>query len=376
MNQPGSRHPFQRRTDRPHVRVRSADAAERGRQRGAALGAELPEALDLYLAFFSAAGLGGDTVRERALRTMASIEAWRPDVAAEFEGMAESASLEVWQVAALNARTELLAMARGGRPGECSTLTMTPSPDSGMSPRSPFGVQTWDWTEELNHYWHTQEIEGTPYAYGGITEHGILAKIGINEAGLSVFLNILSHRDDEASAVPVHIVVARLLAECATVAEATEFLSAAPVSGSTALTVMDTTECLCVELTPRGPSVLRPENGYLAHTNHFLDKRAAAGERGLYSPDSEARLDLVRQRAVAYRRAEKPDDLLEFLYSDSGQPHLCAVPEPDAPFGNRWRTLATVILDPGARAAHVMDGNPLERRTRSWREIRPGGQSH
>jgi isopenicillin-N N-acyltransferase like protein len=351
-------------TGRALITIDSSDPFTRGKQRSAALGASLAGGLELYLSLFRTVGIPLETVRSDAERLLDVVAEWSPDLTAEMSGVASDAGVDLWQIVALNARTEVLSKALGTRPGECSTIARVTD--------GAFGVQTWDWHEELDPHWHLQNVTGTPRSYVGLTEDGILSKIGMNDAGVSVFLNILGHVEDEPRGIPVHLLSAAVLANASSVAEAIEILSATTVSTSSALTIMDSSRAVTVELSPAGTVVIRPENGTLAHTNHFLDGRLGAGEKpGLYDPDSQDRLALVHSRLDRYPEPTNVDDVLQFLYSDPGQPGLCCVPDPAAAFGSRWATLATVTMENGKRLMRVADGSPIDARAGEWMVLTP-----
>jgi predicted choloylglycine hydrolase len=362
---------YRRRNDRPHVIVTDADPMERGKQRGMALGEELNGGLLAYMSFFEKAGLSKDAIRSAAMKVLDTVAPWRPRVVQEITGIAASVGVETWLIGALNARTEILALSRNGLPGECSTLAYQPR--SGISEKSnaPFGIQTWDWNQELNDYWHPQSVSGGRYSFVGVTEHGILGKIGINSAGLAVFLNILAHEDDGIGGIPVHILAATVLEEAGSVEEGIELLRQAPLGSSTALTLMDRDGVVSVELSPAGAFLERPREGYLVHTNHFLNSEAKLREKPLYAPDTQNRFELISQRLPAYGTPTQPNHLLEFLFSDPEQAHLCCLPQPDAELGRRWRTLTTILLDPSGMQASILDGSPIEHRSRSWLELKP-----
>jgi isopenicillin-N N-acyltransferase like protein len=343
---------------------------ERGLARGRELRDELAAALDVYLRLFRTGGVDEREARSRALRTVDAIDAWRPRYVEEIEGIAAGAGLETWQVAALNGRTEILSGTRVA--GECSTIAFHPR----AAGTAPFGAQTWDWHEELDPFWHVQEVRGPRYAYAGLAEHGMLAKIGMNSAGLGVFFNILGHCDDAATGVPVHVVAAAVLAEAGTVDEAVELVETAPVSASTALTLIDPDAVVCAELSPVGVATLRPRDGYLVHTNHFLDPLGAEREKpGVYDPDSQQRHALITARTGRDGAPADPTRLLEHLRSGPGEPPLCCVPEPGAVFGERWATLATIVLEPAHRRARILAGSPLDADRRPWIELQPADRA-
>lgn len=336
------------------IRIDSTDAFERGLQRGAATRAAVTEGVEIYLALFAAAGISRETVRASADQAIAATERWSPALVEEMRGTAEACGLELWKIAALNARTEVLSGASGAKPGECSTIV--------NGRENPVAAQTWDWHEELSHCWHLQDVRGNPRRFVGLTEHGILGKIGMNDAGIGIMLNILGHRADRADGVPVHLVCTRILAEAATLDEAVRILETAPVGTSSAITVVSPHAAVTVELSPEGAAVLQPQDDVLLHTNHFLDARLGEGEKlGLYDPDSQLRHDVLADRVAAAPLPTAARDLIPYLVSQPGDAaQLCCVPAPGARLGDRWATLATITLDAGARAMTVSAGSPLD----------------
>ena len=353
---------------RPHVVVADARPRARGVQRGLQLRDSLPDAFELYQRLFRTLGIGERDVRDHARRIADAVAAWDHRYAEEIEGIAAGSGLQTWQLMALNGRTEILSQARSVQP-ECSTVAVAPRSDA------PFGVQTWDWHSELDPYWHTQTVGGTRFGFVGLTEHGVLGKIGMNSAGLGLFFNILGHHADEPGGVPVHVLAAAVLGDAATVDEAVELLRGAPVRTSGAFTLIDTETAACAELSPVGVPVLRPVDGNLPHTNHFLHPTNARGEKpGLYEPDSQDRHALILSRLRANPAPTRADDLLECLHSEPGQPRLCCVPAPDAVFGDRWATLATVLLEPAERTARVLAGSPLQAHDGHWVGL-PAGET-
>lgn len=336
------------------IEIDGADAYGRGLQRGLAIRAALPAGIRTYLALFEVAGVSAARVRVGAEQTIEATRRWCPALVEEMLGTADGAGVELWQIAALNARTEILSSATGAKPGECSTVVNAAGP--------PVGAQTWDWHEELSGHWHLQRVRGTARSFVGLTEHGILSKIGMNDAGIGVMLNILGHQDDRADGVPVHLVSARVLGEASTLAEAIAILESAPVSTSSAITVLSPEAAVIVELSPLGAAVLRPVDGVLVHTNHFLDERLSEGEKpGLYDPDSQLRLNVLLERTALAPLPPSAAALVPYLLSDPDDAaQLCCIPPPGSTLGDRWATLATVTMDAAARTMTVSAGSPVE----------------
>ncbi|MFF8807747.1 C45 family autoproteolytic acyltransferase/hydolase [Streptomyces omiyaensis] len=360
---------FPRPERRLHVAVDAADPRERGRLRGAGIAEGLRTALDVYDRLFALAEIPGAVVRDDARRALDAVDAFRPALREQIEGIAEGAGVEPWRVAALNARTEILARGRAVPPGECSTVVRrVPAPGGGAT---HLGVQTWDWHVELGGSWHTVDSAGGAHRYVGLTEHGILAKIGVNSAGLALHFNILGHRDDRVGGLPVHVLAALVLEEADDAAHAVELVRSAPLASSGSFLLFDEERAVLLDLSPEGVfEVPRAADGTHLRTNHFLSPRPARHEKTwLYQPDSGERYAFLRDR-LGRSPAEGRDDLIRLLVTGPGEPPVTCVPDPEAPLGRRWASLATVLLDPAERVARILDGTPAEHADRPWYALR------
>ncbi|WP_067184327.1 C45 family autoproteolytic acyltransferase/hydolase [Microtetraspora niveoalba] len=380
-------------TSRTHLLVEETDPRRRGHERGRRLAPEIARGWRTYSQLFEvAAAARGVTldVPALALRTLAATRAWAPELAAEIEGVADGAGVPLWVAAALNARTEILAVAGTPRAGECSTVVR-------VGDRT-LGGQTWDWHEELADGWHVQTVRGDEVAFTGITEHGILAKIGLNEAGVGVLFNILGHVDDGADGVPVHLVARRVLGGARSYAEAVAILTAAPVSASTVVTVVTADRAACVELSPAGAAVIPPGPvtpegphgsddqggsdgvggsdgaGWLVHTNHFVAPALAEGEfRGRAEPETYDRERLLAGRIRDGHPFDDAGDLAALLTAHPGDgAEVCCHAPADGRLGTRWASLATIVVEPGAGRLMLHDGTPCSARPSTWTTVTPG----
>ncbi|MFF2927844.1 C45 family autoproteolytic acyltransferase/hydrolase [Streptomyces celluloflavus] len=357
---------------RRHIEVAGADPHERGVARGARLRDGIPAAIEVYDRLFALGGITPAQVREDAERALDAIGRFRAGARAEIEGIARGSGTEPWRIAALNARTEVLARSATVPPGECTTIVRHLAGDSGSAPRT-FGVQTWDWHIELSALWHTLDTRGGRYGYVGLTEDGILGKIGVNSAGLALHFNILGHTRDGIGGIPMHVLAAIVLEEAGGVAEAAEIIRAAPLASSGSFALFDATEAVLLDLSPVGVFAMRPEHGTLLRTNHFLTPEPAADEKSwLYQPDSGERYDFVRARLARTGPPATPDELAACLVTGAGEPPVTCVPDLDQPLGQRWASLATVTLEPATRTARVLDGTPADIGTRDWRVLTAG----
>jgi isopenicillin-N N-acyltransferase-like protein len=338
----------------------------RGLEFGARWQSSVAATFDGYAALFRACGATDAQVRDWGSRALAAADAWAPTLAAEMAGVASGACLAPWQVAAVNARTEILAALRVTGEGECSTAVVLP-PDGG----APRTVQTWDWHDHLRDVpvlWSYQPCPG--HAVRTFTEFGVLGKIGVNSAGLGVHFNILRHASDNAAiGVPVHLIARRILDEATTVDGALSLARSARVSASTAITVVCRDAAATLELCPDGVAVV-PADGFLAHTNHFLDPGLATGERlGVERPLTYTRLKHLADRADALGSADATARARALLSHGPANAPVCAHADPALPFDQRWETVATITLDVATPALSVHPGGPCSVTPEGWQHF-------
>ncbi|MBW9120387.1 peptidase C45 [Microbacterium trichothecenolyticum] len=336
------------------------DAVARGRELGAAFGPQYRRTAELYLAHFAELGIPADDVRALAERTHASLQAWAPDLAAEAEAIAVRAELELWRLAAVGGRTEILAVAPRPRAGECSTAVHV---GPGLAAET---LQTWDWHEFLVPEGLLLELT----ALNGLrvkmfTEFGTPGKIGVNSAGVGLHFNILSHRTDSAAGgVPVHAVARRVLEEARSIEEAESIAASATVSASTVLTVFETTptgsRAAAFELAPAGLGIVEPgADGWLFHTNHFLDPALSAGDtmEDATTVARLAHLDHVRGELVGLASTDRA---LAACGGRGSAAEICMIPDLTLSPLDQWTTLLTVAVDTEGFALEVFPGRPDE----------------
>jgi isopenicillin-N N-acyltransferase-like protein len=273
------------------LRTDATEPRERGRVAGAALAERTARCLGAYLPLFAAGGHARDDVRRFGGDVLERTRRWHAPIAAELEAFAAGAQIEPELIAALNARTELLALAECTVAGRCA------------SAEGPWLAQNWDWYDDAPErcvVW-SAAVEGARFAT--LTEAGILAKVGVSTRGIAVTLNILHHAADGPGrpGIPVHLVLRRLLAEAGSVDEAWALLESTPYSASSCITVVDAAGGgASFELSPAGVARIEPREGLLAHTNHFLDATLAQNEAEQpedWIPGSRARLARVVESA-------------------------------------------------------------------------------
>jgi isopenicillin-N N-acyltransferase-like protein len=346
-------------------------ATDRGREFGAAWRDEIHTGLDKYLALFRAYGVARDQVRAWSDRAVGQLAAWAPELGSEVSGIAAGAGMPLWQVGAINARTEILAAARATGLSECSTAVVLPG--DGEPPRT---IQTWDWNESLRDAPVAWAYEPRPgVAVRGFTEFGMLGKIGVNSTGLGVHFNLLRHvSDHDAIGVPVHAVARRILDRATDIYEATEIARSARLSASTVLTVVafNGTGAYVrgLELSPAGVGIVDDEDGFFVHTNHFLDPDLSKGEwLGVERPTTYDRLKHLRGQADRLGSADLMERVGAMLSHAEDGALVCRHPLPDDPLQLRSETLATISLDLAECRLAFHPGGPCNVTVASWQHF-------
>lgn len=319
--------------------------------------AEIAATLETYERLFAAVAGRRVDLDRAGTEALARTATFAPALAQEIAEIAHGAGIPVERVAALNARTEILAACRAPAAGECSALVVLGGADG------PLALQTWDWHTELADSWHVRTIEHpNGRVVHTMTEHGVVGKIGVSSAGIGTLFTILKHADDGGPlGVPVHVVARRILDEASDLDGALAIAEEASVSASTSVTVVSTAgnepRAASIELFPGGPARVEADrHGVLVHTNHFLAPGPAAADAGA-DADSLGRLAELRSGLASRPRLDLAA-ALELLSSHADGAALCCHSDPQAELGERYATLATVSLDVRRGTLTAFEGGP------------------
>ncbi len=361
-----------------HVRVEGA-SYQRGQQYGRQAADRVRLSVQAYQrAFAYFAGWDWATVRREAARFEAPVGKFRPAYLEEMRGIADGAGLDLTDVLAINVRTEVMYSAKArqaplaegaGRypPAECSAFARVPAPGSREGP--VIIGQNWDW---LLHSARTLVVlearldDGPDFVT--VVEAGLLAKAGMNAAGLGLGTNALvTDADVGEPGLPYHVLL-RAILDCATVTEAVKVLQAGLRSSSANYLIAHTSgAALDIEAAPGDFTrlyPLYPEDGLFLHTNHFLapriglDPQAPQIDLSLWAmPTSAVRL----QRLRAARTAKTLDDFRALLADHADYPHsVCAHPDPADHPAEQSATIASVLMDLTARRLWLAAGHPCQ----------------
>jgi isopenicillin-N N-acyltransferase-like protein len=333
---------------------------ERGRQYGEHARARVERSLANYARLFSFVGMEWSEAQRRSEPYRGVIGNLDAALLDEMEGIARGAARPFAEILALNVRTEVMpaCFLTGADTGECTAIGIAP-------PASATGgtllAQNWDWVGVQRESMVILRVreDGAP-SLVTLTEAGMLAKIGFNDRGLGVCLNILrSVFDGGAPGVPVHVLLRALLGR-ASVRDAVEFASGLSFGGSSNILCADRGgDVASLEFSPKGMRVLRGEGGALCHTNHFLHADATGWQAEL-APNLSTHPRLVRALAHAgARRQHGLEDVKKLLRDESdGLLSICRKPDLSLPPEAQLETVASVIMELARGVMHLAPDVP------------------
>jgi len=222
--------------------------------------------------------------------------------------------------------------------------------------------QNWDWlgTQRASLVLlRIRETDGSSCLT--LTEAGMLAKIGLNDRGFGVCLNILrSTLDGRKPGVPVHPLLRSLL-KCGSVEESVAFASALTFGASSNAHCADAAgDAAGLEFSPEGLRVVRGDGGTVCHTNHFLSHEGARSQAALApSLSTVPRLERANALAGGAKARLGVADLQRILRDETaGLLSICRRPDPGVIAELRLETVASVVMDLGALVMYVAPDVP------------------
>lgn len=318
--------------------------------------------------FRAVAGLSGSDVRAWGSRYRAVARGYDPAIEAMLTGVAEGAGQPPERIFALNARTEILY---GGGTGGSGP----PARDEGCTSVSVLGSHTadghvllgqnWDWhpeQRELTFLLATTDEDG--FTVLTLAEAGMIAKAGLNSAGIGVCANLLvSDRDRGGEGVPYHLLLRGALT-ARTMADAHKaVLGCARVSSGNLLLADAGGEAIDLEVAPGDFGYLLPVDGLITHSNHFLtgvgvgDLRKGLSALTLLRP--ERARHLLQPRLGA--RAVTAEDLQAVFRDHYSFPNgICRHVDERDPVSDAVCSAYSIVMDLTERRFSIAQHPPCE----------------
>lgn len=328
---------------------------EMGRQIGEAAGNEIrgfcAVALSLVNKTLRVSRAAADEVVAAALR---SAEQYSPDMVEEIRGMAEGAGVSAEDIMLLQVRNQLQPDADAG----CTSLSLA---GERQLPSGRLVAQNWDNDPDLQPFTVvlTRRPTGKP-ALMTITQAGLVAYIGFNDAGIGVCLNTLP-APSRRFGVP-HYFTVRGIYEAASLDAAVHAVQRANRAIPANIMLATPQGPADLEVTLEHVHVLRSDGaGGITHTNHcHHSELTSLNGRFPELIQSHERQRRVDQLLNLPQRSPSLEEVKAALRDHQGHPRsICRHPNDDAKTGF-WETVFSVIIEPQARRMHVSRGTPCE----------------
>jgi isopenicillin-N N-acyltransferase-like protein len=324
------------------------------------MGRQLGDAARELIRGFAAAALERVNLTMRVSRQQAEntaskslefAEKYSPDSCAELHGMAEATGLGVSDLMILQIRNQLQNEPEAG----CTSLSL-----GAVSGRGRLLAQNWDNDPGLDPFTIvlTRKPTGKP-ALMNVTQAGLIAYIGFNDAGIGVCLNTLP-APSRPIGVP-HYFQVREIYEAKSLDGAVHAVKRAH-RAIPANIMMTTPEGPAdLEVTIDDVHVLRAdEQNRVTHTNHCRHP-ALAGINANFPELIQSRPRQERIDRLLSDSANTVGRLEEILRNHEEHPRsICRHANGDPGVGH-WQTVFSVIIDPESRRMHLTRGTPCEK---------------
>lgn len=323
---------------------------ERGLQYGRQARSLIARSIDNYRKGYAEAGVPWATAKSIAHTLIGDLSDSDDTLVSEMQGIADGAGVAVDDIFALNCRAEIIYGCNSSSSLALDGCTgVIAMPESTASGRLLHG-QTWDWRDECADTAIVLRIESPEDpAILTQTEAGILARCGLNSAGVALTGNFLhSDRDPRAGGLPVPMLRRRIL-EQQTYTDAVKLALETPKTYSSNLMLSaGAGEAINLETVPGESFWIQPSDGLLVHANHFESVGALSRvvDRGLpLLPCSLHRRRRVEQVLRTFAGHIDLEHLKRALDDRFDTPHgVCAAPSAGNN-GESLSTVATILMD-------------------------------
>lgn len=336
----------------PVIKIRG-DAGERGYSYGKQTGTLIQENIELYHRHFLAShGVGWESVRAWAERLIPVIQNFDLDHDMEMRAIAEGAGVDVLDVIGLNARS---SFSPRGCTDNCTVVCHIPEPGEGGT---TLLAQNWDNMAGLRAILLRVTQPDRPDILT-LTEAGMLAKMGLNSAGLALCVSGLFARDPVAGGVPIFCMMRRVLQSRTLSAAMGVITGTTKDAAHNYMLASGEGAAFDIEAVSKESDILSPDGGLLVHTNHFLSSLFVARDEGkARSPGTVLRLWRAHQLLARVKGKCEVADMQAVLSDHIDSPDsICRHSQASAD-GREMRTNCTVIMEPAHGRLYLAAGYP------------------
>ncbi|MCA9950499.1 MAG: hypothetical protein KDE48_12690 [Anaerolineales bacterium] len=347
----------------PVVRI-SGRPYERGVQYGTAAASQIHNTIEAYTLIFKfLTGWEWQDAQHHAHNYFEPIQQHTPHLIAEMRGIAHGAGVSMADIMALNVRTEIINAARARAAKECTAFVLPP----GLTNDKHILIgQNWDWNVATAASVIILEVESAerPH-FVTIVEAGLLAKCGMNAAGIGLATNAMnSSLDCGEAGLPYHVILRSIL-ESESLAEAEDcVLRPYRASAANYLIAHQSGQAVNIEVAPgkeQFASTTMITDSLFCHTNHYLHTQLPFNDLvPQREPDTLLRYNQFM--ALIHKHTDKeltPKTLANILADHHNYPSaLCCHSSANLHPAEQYATIASVIMDLNTRKMCLAQGNP------------------
>ena len=343
----------------PLIRVRGSHR-EIGRQIGQACQEQISHSIEnacrIIEDTYNTLELSWEGAKNQARKYMPFAHERYPQYVDEILGMAEGAGVSFDDLAVVNAMEAVTMDAL--HLTKCTSLAVN---EDRTADEHVLIAHNEDWLPEDEgdvYVLHATPDDEPPFL--AMTYGGLLPNIGFNASGIAQCCDSV-YPTDSRIGIP-RVVVSRAVLGARTLADAMGLvLIPQRAAGYNHLLAHESGELYCIEVSARRFGILYGEDGYLVHTNHYLDAKMQAIE---YEPDELISTRLRYFRALRLLKRTSPHTIksLQAIQRDHlNYPNsICNhYTEGTVPL-DREKTINALIIDLTMRVMHITWGNPCE----------------
>ena len=344
----------------------SGTTYEQGLAHGEVLKESIIKNIEIYVnRFENEAGIGNNELLENSGIYLNILREQSPEYVNGMNGIAESSSLELLEIAMLNLRYELLYHALGRKLQSdavdgCTSFAIL---QEEVENNHLLMGQNWDWIPDVECVL-TTSIDTDEMKRMAFTEAGIFGgKPGMNSEGLGLAVNGMYSTVDDWTRFqkPFHLRCYEVL-RSTNMEEALQALAGTPRS-CTANFILGhaPSRAVDIELAPESLRLIDPTNGVLAHANHLVDPK----EVGVEEPENPRRhlTEFRHHRIETLLNEQKPINvkgMQEILKDHEHRPQsLCRHRDDSLPESQHTITKTAMIMDLEEKKMWVTDGQPV-----------------
>jgi isopenicillin-N N-acyltransferase-like protein len=315
---------------------------EIGIQHGKLLRGRILKTIDFYKTIFPP----HDQIVQAAQHFKQIIQKHNPKYIDEIEGIAEGADIDPFWIYAINSRTEILRNHQID-PNECTAVYFKPT---------SILAQNWDWAEEFENLSVLMKISKTDgHTILTVTEPGMIGKIGLNNKGLGVCLNILQS-GSKLNGLPIHVLL-RAVLDSKNIEEAKLLIEKNNLGKASNIIIGDYQgNCIDFEFSSKELSTIENNRPTMIHTNHFIK-----------NPSLNVDLEKLASSFARYKKASEIVEDLDDYSVSSMRKILLDTSDEELPVCRKYiadeelgkvGSVCSIIMDLKNFEMHLTRGNP------------------